>query len=286
MLESAPFAAILGQPRAIAMLAAMLRAERYPGALLFAGPEGSGRKPAALALAAAASCRERFGCGLCPPCRAFAAGDGYRVLDVAALRLEEKQVEALREELSRHSLAHDRRRFIVVIEHAELLSDVMQATLLKAVEEPPPRLSYVLLAPSPAALLPTLRSRAVVVPFQPLAPSLMADLLRREGVTAPEWLMPLAGGSLAAARNLAAAAEQPADLPEAFLRLKDRKGVKRAELLQDLQLWIPALARLKPAWKPALLALDRAVAQNASTKLAFAVFADTLASQRVEFISG
>ncbi|MBI5245492.1 MAG: hypothetical protein HY922_17660 [Elusimicrobia bacterium] len=84
------FSEILGQPRALGRIRSLLRSRRLPPALLFMGPEGTGKKKAALELAKALNCGgsgaavlegagssplagegESQGddsCGLCPSC--------------------------------------------------------------------------------------------------------------------------------------------------------------------------------------------------------------------------
>lgn len=91
-----PFSDILGQPRALGRIRSLLRSRRLPPALLFIGPEGVGKKKAALELAAALNCggsgaavlagagssplagegesQGEGSCGLCPAC--LQAGKG------------------------------------------------------------------------------------------------------------------------------------------------------------------------------------------------------------------
>src|SRR5919199_1862055 len=66
------FDTLFGNERAKEVLRRMLRQGRVPGALLFAGEEGLGKKLFALELARALNCTARRGveaCGECPACR-------------------------------------------------------------------------------------------------------------------------------------------------------------------------------------------------------------------------
>src|SRR5215211_3693165 len=65
------FDSLIGNERAKETLRRMLGQGRVPGALLFAGEEGLGKKLFALELARALNCRARSGdeaCGACPAC--------------------------------------------------------------------------------------------------------------------------------------------------------------------------------------------------------------------------
>jgi len=269
--DKSAFDAILGQERAVRFLESLARGERMPSALIFSGPEGCGRLASARALAYALSCESRTGCGRCAACRANDFGEGYGVIDIAALLREEKnKVAILRRELAAHALAHSLRRYLAIIDHADLMSDEMRATMLKAVEEPPERVSYVLLVSSLGRLSATLRSRAVVVRFAPLAAPVLERLM--PGAKEKE-LLAYAGGSLAAAARLQSGPGSLAELRMSFLALSDRKNTTRQEILEEMRLLVPVLARAFPSWREPLLDLDRAVAENALIKLAFENFA-------------
>src|SRR5712691_5839497 len=65
------FDSFLGNAAAVRTIREMLRADRVPGALLFTGPEGVGKRTLALMMAKAAVCerlKDDF-CGECARCR-------------------------------------------------------------------------------------------------------------------------------------------------------------------------------------------------------------------------
>jgi DNA polymerase-3 subunit delta' len=68
-----PWRDVIGQPRACSQLQALLDADRLPS-LLFAGPNGIGKRTVALQLARAANCETPAGrpCGKCRSCRTIA----------------------------------------------------------------------------------------------------------------------------------------------------------------------------------------------------------------------
>ncbi|HEX7127872.1 MAG TPA: DNA polymerase III subunit delta', partial [Thermodesulfobacteriota bacterium] len=187
-----PFDALLGQARAVSVLAAALRGGRVAHAYLFEGPEGVGRRMAALSLAQALNCeaaaeaegpslfgggdgsdlRARGGCGACRACRKIAAGQHP---DVQTLAPEGQsgggiylvaQIRGLARDLSFRPF--EGRRKVAVLERAERLGPVAGNALLKTLEEPPAESHLVLLAPGRHHLLPTVASRCQVVTFRPL----------------------------------------------------------------------------------------------------------------------
>jgi len=118
-----------------------------------------------------------------------------------------------------------RRRFVVV-DPADAMNPQAQNALLKTLEEPPDDTTLVLVAASPDALLPTIRSRCVRVPFAPIPTPALATRLEAEGRSAEEARLAaaLAGGSLARALALDAetlAAERDAVLAAAALDADD-----------------------------------------------------------------
>jgi DNA polymerase-3 subunit delta' len=179
---------LVGNERAKETLRRMLRQGRVPGALLFAGEEGLGKRLFALELARALNCRARRGveaCGECPACKRVgrfeappADKDEYKKVlwsehaDVGRVLPFNRNiyVEAVRDlerECNFRPLEGEARVFLV--EDAECLSDASSNALLKTLEEAPPTTHLILITSRPAALLPTIRSRCQVVRFAPLA---------------------------------------------------------------------------------------------------------------------
>lgn len=70
---------------------------------------------------------------------------------------------------------------IVIVDDADTMNKTSQNSILKILEEPPPRALIILVVHRIGALLPTIRSRARVVRFTPLAEDALADILGRGG---------------------------------------------------------------------------------------------------------
>jgi DNA polymerase-3 subunit delta' len=226
---SALFADLFGQPRAVALLEAVLERRRLAPAYLFAGPEGVGRRLAALRFlegvvagpAGAAAVRRRLDQGnypdllwveptfshqgrLVPASRAQEEGVSRRT--PPQLRLE--QVRELSRFLARRPVESP--AALVVIDGAEAMAEAAANALLKTLEEPGDGL-LLLITAAPDQLLATIRSRCQLIPFVRLGGELvervLASLGRENGEAAgteppsepprpdPPLLLELAAGS-------------------------------------------------------------------------------------------
>ncbi len=179
------WASLVGQRHAIETLQRAATGQGMTHAWLFTGPPGSGRSNAALAFAAALQC-ERAGCGACQACRTVLAGSHP---DVSVTRTDKRTIgvdEA--RELVRASALHPsgNRWQVMVVEDADRLTDAANNALLKAIEEPTARTVWLLCAPTPEDVLPTIRSRSrTVVLATPTAAEVADFLVHRVGVDAP-----------------------------------------------------------------------------------------------------
>lgn len=80
---------------------------------------------------------------------------------------------------------------VVIIEDADTMNRNAQNAILKILEEPPDKVLMVLIAHRLGALIPTIRSRARVIPFHPLPEAEVTGLLRRYGCTIAQTELPL-----------------------------------------------------------------------------------------------
>ncbi|GID13699.1 DNA polymerase III subunit delta' [Actinocatenispora rupis] len=209
------FAAVVGQPEAVAVLRRAASAGRPGGApasamthaWLFTGPPGSGRSDAARAFAAALQC-DRGGCGECPSCHTVLAGTHADVRFVVpeGLSIGVEQMRAL--VLRSQGAPSSGRWQVLVISDADRLTEAAGNALLKAVEEPPARTVFLLCTPSthPDDISVTIRSRCRVVTLRtPSVEAVSAALLAAGGTDEPtaRWAAAAAQGHVGRARRLA-----------------------------------------------------------------------------------
>lgn len=178
----------------------MLANGRVPGALLFAGADGVGKKLFAVELARALNCRTPEGveaCERCPACERtgkfpYPASDDReahkKVIwsefgDVGMLLPYNRSilVDGVRD-LERESnfRPFEGRARVFVVEDADRMNESASNALLKTLEEPHPTSHLILISSRPASLLPTIRSRCQVVRFAPIAAADIEQYLVRE----------------------------------------------------------------------------------------------------------
>jgi DNA polymerase III subunit delta' len=208
MSATGVWADVVGQPAVVAELqAAVAQPAAMTHAWLFTGPPGSGRSVAARAFAAALQC-EAGGDGTCHECRTVLAGSHADVHRVVPEGLSIGVAE-VRQIVRTAGRAPSRGRWqIVVVEDADRMTEQAGNTVLKMLEEPPPRTVFLLCAPSlhPDDVPVTIRSRCRVVALRtPTVEAVAEVLVRRDGIdpALAAWSAAAAGGHVGRARHLA-----------------------------------------------------------------------------------
>lgn len=152
-----------------------------PGhAYLFHGPDSSGKKAAALSLAA------QLAAGKTSPAaiKLIAAGKHEHVSFVSpqdGKGIKISQIKELIHDLSMKAFESDLPRFIIVDE-AQSMSTEAGNACLKILEEPPEGTIIFLLASSPSQILPTITSRTFAVAFLPVKKSELKKYLTGMGI--------------------------------------------------------------------------------------------------------
>ena len=223
------FDSFLGNSQAVAAIREMLTGGRVPGALLFTGPDGVGKKTLALMMAKAMVCEhgpENF-CDQCANChktdQLFSAEredlarrrdskdsarrvEGLIYFDLQVVEpitkfILTEQIRQLR------TIAYTRPfelpRRIFVIDEAQTIHWQAVDLLLKVLEEPPDTTNFILICPNAFELRSTIRSRCMRIAFQPVDKALIQDLLGRERkLTEPERALAARVSSGSVARAL------------------------------------------------------------------------------------
>jgi DNA polymerase-3 subunit delta' len=198
------FDRLTGQADVVASLRAAVGGDGMTHAWLFTGPPGSGRSIAARAFASALLC-ENAGCGECPSCRQSDAATHPNLVVVQPAGLSISVDEARRVVRQASMSATGGQTHVVVVEDADRLTEHAANAWLKAIEEPSPGCVFLLCAPSPDDLPPTIRSRCRLVTLRLPSPDDVAELLERAGVPSEtaRWAAAAAQGHVGRARALA-----------------------------------------------------------------------------------
>ena len=168
-----------------------LEDSRLPHALLFAGPEGVGKKQMAWALAQTLLCEtSRPACGECSGCRQVQNRSSQSVflLSPKGLRIRIDDAKEVAGFLSLRSQTPAR---IVIIDEAHLLNLQAANSLLKIIEEPPKGSYFFLISSLPSQLPLTLSSRLQKIPFQALPERVLKELS-----SAPDWMIKASQGRM------------------------------------------------------------------------------------------
>jgi DNA polymerase-3 subunit delta' len=255
---------VRGHDRVRAILSRALERDRLPPALLFAGPDGVGKKLLALAVAQAALCERAPApepCGECRACRKVSAAlaperleelrqeadqhpdedvwrnfrlhpdlvlaEGWRLTKTGRPRAEpEIRVDQVRDLIVEITgTPFEARRRVFVIDDAHTMNEAAQNALLKSLEEPPPRSHVILVSAAPLGLRQTIRSRCQLLRFGPLTRgAVAAHLAERRGVPEEEARTQAALAGGSLGAALAFESESYGRMREGLVDLLERAG--------------------------------------------------------------
>ena len=185
------FDELIGNSQVKAVLKRMLVSDRLPGAMLFTGEEGIGKKLFALEIARALNCRtpkNEEACGVCSSCVRIRklnyptrddVDDWTQIIwtdhpDVGLVVAPRRvlRVEQMRQiEKEANFRPFEGKARVFLIDEADKLNDASANALLKVLEEPPRTSHLILITSRPAMLLPTILSRCQMIRFSPLTPA-------------------------------------------------------------------------------------------------------------------
>jgi DNA polymerase-3 subunit delta' len=213
-----PFEGLIGNDAALGRLRGILERGRPAHAYLFSGPDGVGKKAAALEFARALGARPAL----------VAVPEDKHEIGIA-------QVQEVIRELGFAS----REPRAVVVDDAHRMSEEAMNAFLKTLEEPPERTTLLLVTSVPQRLLDTIRSRCQTLLFFPVAEDLVArhvETARKLSGDAARTAARVSGGSIAAALEAAEGIDE--------LRATARELQQRV-LAGELNPVVEALGRIK-----------------------------------------
>ena len=264
------FTHLLGQDKAKALLREAVAQGKMSHAYLFRGPDGVGKKRAALTFAAYINCQNPSrddSCGACVSCKKYRSANHPDLVTVqpdgAAIKIG--QIRELKKQLVFAPLEAQYR--VVILEDVHTMKREAANSLLKTLEEPAEQNLLILTADQAGDILPTIISRCQVVPFMPLAGEHLAAIVREtDELDEPtaQTLASVSEGSLGRAQLLLkndllpfrrqiieqvlAVQHGQSGSVEAVFRLAEKTGEQKEnihELLALLRLWFRDLILFK-----------------------------------------
>lgn len=238
-----PFSDFHGNAETVRRIREMLARDRFPSSVIFAGPAGSGKYTLATMVARAMNCLERpmteglsdF-CGQCSNCLRIGLSEEVEARCAEAVEAREALKETDKKETRLFVQTHpdvlvippDPPQMMIKVDQVRHVIDSIYFrpsegrervfiftdsafmkeaanSLLKVLEEPPEFATIFLLARNPGELLPTIRSRCMILPLLCLSASEIDAYLTRHRA---EWSAPqralvarLSEGAVGRARN-------------------------------------------------------------------------------------
>lgn len=188
---------LIGQKKAISLLQQGLDTGKTAHAYLFVGPEHIGKMTLAKELAMALNCHgQNPPCHECPACKKIESGNHTDVQVIRLTQSDEGNADSEATKISieqikdiQHSASlppFEGKQRVYIIEGAEQLSIEAANRLLKTLEEPPDKVTFILVTVNEKLLLSTVVSRCQHIEFQPIpADEEAAALVKKTGI-APE----------------------------------------------------------------------------------------------------
>ena len=159
---------IVGHSSIVSLLRRVARSERVGHAYLFVGQRGVGKYTAAKVFAAHVLCSSSEGpCGVCESCRLLASDSNPDLVEIAPMG-QTFRISQIRE-LNRLCLLRPSlgARRVYILHNVEKLTPDAANSFLRTLEEPPPHVTFVLLADT-QDIISTILSRCQVFRFPAL----------------------------------------------------------------------------------------------------------------------
>ncbi len=170
---------LIGQDRILSLLDYSLRASTIAHAYVLVGPRHVGKRTLAVNMAQALNCDgSELPCGQCRSCQRILEGKHADVTPIGLDSKTEIGIDDIRELQRLANLPpYEGKCKVFIIDDAEYLSTEAANSLLKILEEPPPKVVWLLLSTEEKHLLPTIVSRCQRLELKPVPAKRIKEVL-------------------------------------------------------------------------------------------------------------
>ena len=206
------FENLVGNEKVKEYLNSTIENKNISHSFMFVGKPGIGKKQFAHQYAEMIMCLQDGKCDgnsvKCDSCIKFEgnANPDYAEIIPDGKTLKIEQIRNLQARIVEKPITS--RRKVYVIDDADLMSEESQNCLLKTLEEPPEYAVIILIVSNESRILPTIKSRCVIIKFQPLT----SKEIKKVKPELSDDLIQLLEGSLLNAENIEQKKEQYAQL--------------------------------------------------------------------------
>ena len=219
------FKDVVGHKDIIQYIQNAVEQDKVSHAYILNGAKGSGKKMLAKLFAMTLQCENSQSepCGECRSCRQADSGNQPDIITIQHEKPGSISVDDIREQLNGDIMIkpYSNRYKIYIIPEADLLTVQAQNALLKTIEEPPEYAIIFLLTENADSLLPTIRSRCVMLKLRNIKDTLIKKYLM-EQLHIPDYQAEVdasfAQGNIGKAERIATS-EEYAEVMENSLRL-------------------------------------------------------------------
>lgn len=220
------FENLVGNEKVKEYLNSTIENKNISHSFIFVGKPGIGKKQFAHQYAEMIMCLQDGKCDgnsvKCDSCIKFEgnANPDYAEITPDGKTLKIEQIRNLQARIVEKPITS--RRKVYVIDDADLMSEESQNCLLKTLEEPPEYAVIILIVSNESRILPTIKSRCVIIKFQPLT----SKEIKQVKPELSDELIQLLEGSLLNAENIEQKKEQYAQLTNLVNVLENKQLVE------------------------------------------------------------
>lgn len=238
------FKEIVGHKNIIRYIENVSASDQVSHAYILNGEKGSGKRLLADFFAMDLQCENRDSegdaCGTCRSCRQAMSGNQPDIIFIRHEKPNTISVEEIRTQLNNDIVIrpYSSKYKIYIVPHADKMSVQAQNALLKTIEEPPEYAVIILLTENAEILLPTIRSRCVILKLRNIKDQLIKKYLM-EQMEIPDYKADIcaafAQGNMGKAISLASS-EHFNDIKEEIVHLlRDINEMETAELIEAVK---------------------------------------------------